>query len=131
VTGTDEAGGIFIGQIDGPERTSHRRGCSGSLCLFGELLLSGKEILFAQSPISQIYLGGNPSAGRRTGGIQYPTSTAALSTSAAGPIIYRTDRAFSANSCGLIARERDRKKLRCRSWKIRRILAVAGMAAGS
>jgi len=92
VTGTDEAGGIFIGQIDGPE--THRLTVADAAAVYassGELLFVRQGILFAQSlNLANLSLVGNPSAVVEQVAFNIPTSTAALSTSAAGPIIYRT-----------------------------------------
>jgi len=133
VTGTDEAGGIFIGQIDGPE--THRltvADAAAVLCLFGGTALCPQGILFAQSLNLAIYLWLVTQRRRRTGGIQYPDKYGgAVQPRCRSNYLFARDRAFSANSCGLIAREKRSKKLALPILEIRRILRCRRMAAGS
>jgi eukaryotic-like serine/threonine-protein kinase len=92
VTGTREVRGVYIGDVDGPEtRRLLDADAAAVYASSGHLLFVRRGTLFAQAmdPV-RLELSGNPSPVAEQVMVNGQSNLAAVSASAAGPIIYRS-----------------------------------------
>jgi len=89
VSGSPEARGVYIGQLDGPE-TRRLLDADNAAAVYasGQLLFVRQGMLFAQHfDPDRLTLTGNPFPVGDTGGV--PANVTVVSASAAGPVVYR------------------------------------------